>query len=71
MSESRNVLVAIFFLYQDQVNILKPENAMKSSESRKNRIAEYQARKTALKSMDQSRVCIRAGSKCVCPSKSP
>ncbi len=70
MSESRNVLVAIFFSTKTRL-ILKPENAMKSSESRKNRIAEYQARKTALKSMDQSQVCIRAGSKCVCPSKSP
>ncbi len=47
--------------------ILKPENAMKSSESRKNRITEYQARKTALESMDQSQVCMRAGSKHLCP----
>ncbi len=30
---------------------------MKSSESCKNRIAEYRARKTALESMDQSQVC--------------
>ncbi len=36
---------------------------MKSSESCKNCIAEYQASKTALESMDQSQVCIRAGSK--------
>ena len=40
---------------------------MKSSESRKSRIAEYQARKTALESMDQSQGCIRAGSKYLCP----
>ncbi len=33
----------------------------KSSESHKNRIAEYQADKTALKRIYQSQVCIRAG----------
>ncbi len=42
---------------------------MKSSESHKNHIAEYQAHKTALEesSMDQSQVCIKAGSKRLCP----
>ncbi len=40
---------------------------MKLSESLKNRIAQYQARKTAVKIMDQSQVCIRDGSKCLCP----
>ncbi len=65
MSESLNVLVAIFFFNQDKVN--KPKNAMKFSESRKNHIAEYQACKTALESMDQSQVFIRAGSKHSCP----
>ncbi len=38
--------------------LLKPENAIKSSESCKNCMAEYQARKTALESVDQSQVCI-------------
>ncbi len=59
MSESRNVLVAI--LSTKPRLILKPDNAMKSSESRKNRMTEYQAHKTALESMDQSQVCLRAG----------
>ncbi len=40
---------------------------MKSSESSKNRIAEYQAPKTALESMDQSQVYIMVGSKHLCP----
>ncbi len=66
MSESQNVLVAILFSTNPRL-ILKPENAMKSSENRKNHIAEYQAHKTALESMDQSQVCIRAGFKCLCP----
>ncbi len=47
MSESPNVLVAIFFIKTRL--ILKPKNAMKSSESRKKIIADYQAHKTALK----------------------
>ena len=41
------------------------------TESCKNHIAEYQAHKTALKSMHQSQLCIRAGSKCLCHKKSP
>ena len=40
---------------------------MKSPKSRKNRTAEYQGRK--LNNMDRSKVCIRAGSKCLCHKK--
>ncbi len=69
MPESRNVFAAIFSTKPRL--ILKPENAMKYLESRKNCIAEYQARQTALGSMDQSQVCTRAGSKCSCLPKKP
>ncbi len=52
MSERLNFIAAIFFLPR-QSKILKLENAMKSSESHKSHIAEYQARKTALKSITE------------------
>ncbi len=51
-----------FSIIQNSTNT-STSNAKKSSESHKNRIAEYQAYKTALKRIDQSQVCIRAGSK--------
>ncbi len=51
-----------FSIIQNSTNT-STSNAKMSSESHKNRIAEYQADKTALKRINQSQVCIMAGSK--------
>ncbi len=61
MSESSNILV-VFFPTKPRL-ILKPENPTKSSESRKNHMAECQAHKTALESVDQSQECRMGDSK--------
>ncbi len=53
MSSPNDLVVVVFSPTKPRIT-LNPDNAIKSSESRKNLIAEYQARKTALESRNQS-----------------